>query len=148
MNFQEIKQLIKVVERSEIGEIEIVDEGQKIRISKNSKYTPQVVSHQEVVNTAPPAVAPEPKTEPELGENIIEVTSPMVGTFYRAPAPDADPYVGVGDIVKVGQTLCIVEAMKLMNEIQSEVSGKVVKILVENAQPVEYDQVMFQIEKV
>jgi acetyl-CoA carboxylase biotin carboxyl carrier protein len=76
----------------------------------------------------------------------LVVTSPMVGTFYRAPAPDADPYIEVGDPVTVGQTVCIVEAMKLMNEIESEVKGRVVKILVENAQPVEYGQKLFLIE--
>ncbi len=163
MDFQEIKQLIKVVEKSDIGEIEIVDEGTKIRISKNSKYAqvqavpPQVesVPPMAVLPTAPPPVkeapaapAAEAEAKPALAENVVEVRSPMVGTFYRAPAPDADPYVEVGDMVKAGQTLCIIEAMKLMNEIQSEVSGRVAKILVENAQPVEYDQVLFLIEKV
>jgi len=78
--------------------------------------------------------------------NQTAITSPMVGTFYRAPAPDADPYVEVGDTVTVGQTVCIVEAMKLMNEIESEVKGRVVKILVENAQPVEYGQKLFLVE--
>jgi acetyl-CoA carboxylase biotin carboxyl carrier protein len=160
MDFQEIKQLIKVVEKSEIGEIEIEEEGLKIRISKNSKYGVRAV---ETVQSSGPAVAPIPaatpsqpspqtepekKPEPEVSTNVSEVKSPMVGTFYRAPAPDADPYVEVNDTVKTGQTLCIIEAMKLMNEIQSEVSGKIVKILVENAQPVEYDQVLFLIEKV
>ena len=163
MNLQEIKQLIKVVEKSDIGEIEIEEEGFKIRISKNSKFftpTPApAVKQAEPVAQAPavpevpapaaePAVEkPEAKEEPVVGDNIVEVRSPMVGTFYRAPAPDADPYVEVGDTVTVGQTLCIIEAMKLMNEIQSEVNGKIVKILVENAQPVEFDQVLFLIEK-
>ncbi len=165
MNLQEIKQLIKVVEKSDIGEIEIEEEGFKIRISKNSKFVaaappaPAVVQETAPVaeppaapatpatTAAPPAEKPEVKEEPVLGDNIVEVRSPMVGTFYRAPAPDADPYVEVGDTVTVGQTLCIIEAMKLMNEIQSEVNGKIVKILVENAQPVEFDQVLFLIEK-
>ncbi len=163
MNLQEIKQLIKVVEKSDIGEIEIEEEGFKIRISKNSKFVaaapPTVVRETAPVAevpaapeapappAAPPAEKPETKEEPVLGDNIVEVRSPMVGTFYRAPAPDADPYVEVGDTVTVGQTLCIIEAMKLMNEIQSEVNGKIVKILVENAQPVEFDQVLFLIEK-
>lgn len=162
MDFQEIKQLIKVVEKSDIGEIEIVDGGMKIRISKNSKFT-QVQSIPAAVENLPPMAVmptaappvqevPTPPSaeaeEPALAENMMEVRSPMVGTFYRAPAPDADPYVEVGDMVKAGQTLCIIEAMKLMNEIQSEVSGRIAKILVENAQPVEYDQVLFLIEKV
>ncbi len=76
----------------------------------------------------------------------MEVISPMVGTFYRAPAPDADPYVDIGDRVKVGQTLCILEAMKLMNELEAEVSGVIKEIVVENAEPVEYGQVLFRIQ--
>ena len=82
----------------------------------------------------------------QVAENLAVITSPMVGTFYRAPAPDADPYVESGDMVEVGQTVCIVEAMKLMNEIESEFRGRVVKILVENAQPVEFGQKLFLIE--
>jgi acetyl-CoA carboxylase biotin carboxyl carrier protein len=91
---------------------------------------------------APPA--PE-VTAPAETTQHQEVTSPMVGTFYRAPAPDADPYVEVGDHVRVGQTLCILEAMKLMNELEAEVSGTVMEIVVENAEPVEYGQVLFRI---
>ncbi len=170
MNFQEIKQLIKVVEKSNIGEVVIEEEGLKIRITKNNNSAPVVVATESVATVpasapapapapvappapaAAPAPAPAPEApaaapEPAVSDNVVEVRSPMVGTFYRAPAPDADPYVEVGDVVKVGQTLCIIEAMKLMNEIQSEVNGKIVKILVENAQPVEYDQVLFLIEK-
>ena len=112
----------------------------------------------------PPATPPAPKTsstepstdaaeqkpesaEPEqLDENLIIIQSPMVGTFYRAPAPDAPPYVDIGDLVKDGQVLCIIEAMKLMNEIKCECGGKIVKILVENGQPVEYGQHLFLVE--
>ena len=83
----------------------------------------------------------------EVQANMHEVRSPIVGTFYRAPAPDADPYVQVGDIVSPGSVLCIVEAMKLMNEIESDISGKIVKILVENGKPVEYNQPLFLIQK-
>jgi acetyl-CoA carboxylase biotin carboxyl carrier protein len=86
--------------------------------------------------------------EAEREENLLEVTSPMVGTFYRAPAPDADPYVEIGTIVEVGQTVCIIEAMKLMNEIESEVKGRIVRILVENAQPVEFGQKLFLLSPV
>ena len=96
---------------------------------------------------APPPAADAPAATAAVGTgNQVAITSPMVGTFYRAPAPDADPYVEVGDQVTVGQTVCIVEAMKLMNEIESEVKGRVVKILVENAQPVEYGQKLFLVE--
>jgi acetyl-CoA carboxylase biotin carboxyl carrier protein len=159
MKFNEIKQLIKVVEKSEIGEIEIVEEGSKIRISKNSSLVthPPVVTYTE--NTATPQVSPEFAKTPPGPAPIIETTapvetndfdkisSPMVGTFYRSPAPDADPYVEVGDHVKAGQTICIIEAMKLMNEIQSEFAGTIKKILVENSQPVEYDQILFLVER-
>lgn len=159
MKFTEIKQLIKVVEKSNIGEIEIEEEGSRIRISKNSRIKePPLITPQESVDipqsiTVKPTVADNPQMieevqeQVEVAENIEQVTSPMVGTFYRAPAPDADPYVEIGDHIKVGQTLCIIEAMKLMNEIQSEANGTIKKILVENAQPVEYDQVLFLIEK-
>jgi acetyl-CoA carboxylase biotin carboxyl carrier protein len=87
------------------------------------------------------------KKEAETNENFYEVRAPMVGTFYRAPAPDAYPYIENCDAITTGQTICIIEAMKLMNEIQSEVDGKITKIMVENAQPVEYNQVLFLVEK-
>jgi acetyl-CoA carboxylase biotin carboxyl carrier protein len=159
MKFDEIKQLIKVVEKSEIGEIEIVEEGGRIRISKNSSLKQaQVVAYPETTavpqkSTEPSSIAVTPtpaaeKPKPsEPTDQYDRVNSPMVGTFYRSPAPDAEPYVEVGDHVKTGDTLCIIEAMKLMNEIQSEITGTIKKILVENAQPVEYDQALFLIEK-
>ena len=161
MNIREIRQLIKLVESSEIGELEIVEEGKKLRISKNSKndsngvmaINPQMMSYAASVPTAPqvtsttvgsePSTAADISTEPEYHE----VQSPMVGTFYRSPSPEADPYIEVGQNVDTGQTLCIVEAMKLMNEIESDYSGKIVKIMVENAQPVEFNQVLFLVEK-
>jgi acetyl-CoA carboxylase biotin carboxyl carrier protein len=159
MKFDEIKQLIKVVEKSEIGEIEIVEEGGRIRISKNSALKQaQVVAYPEPaaaphmsaelpsIAVAPTPAAEKPKPS-EPADQYDRVTSPMVGTFYRSPAPDAEPYVEVGDHVKTGDTLCIIEAMKLMNEIQSEITGTIKKILVENSQPVEYDQALFLIEK-
>ncbi len=165
MDLKEVKQLIKIVENSNISEIEIEEEGKKLRITKtfpskngNTVVMPsfqQAMPVQAIPQTAAPAVlptgeqAPSPISEAEKprSSNTVEVRSPMVGTFYRAPSPDADPYVEIGQTVAVGQTLCIIEAMKLMNEIESEVSGKIVDILVENAQPVEYNQVLFLIEK-
>jgi acetyl-CoA carboxylase biotin carboxyl carrier protein len=167
MDLKEVKQLIKIVESSNISEIEIEEEGKKLRITKthpsqngDTVVVPsfqqaipmQAMPPQAAVPAAPPAAetaAPAPAAEDKAAKNanIVEVRSPMVGTFYRAPSPDADPYVEVGQTVAVGQTLCIIEAMKLMNEIESEVAGKIVDILVENAQPVEYNQVLFLIEK-
>jgi acetyl-CoA carboxylase biotin carboxyl carrier protein len=93
-----------------------------------------------------PAAAPEGEGESQAAANLVAIKSPMVGTFYRAPAPDADPYVEENSSVEVGQTVCIVEAMKLMNEIESDVKGRITSILVENGQPVEYGQVLFQVE--
>jgi acetyl-CoA carboxylase biotin carboxyl carrier protein len=159
MKFNEIKQLIKVVEKSEIGEIEIIEEGSKIRISKNSSMVKQSPFVTYTENIAAPQSSPEMTKNPPGPAPVIEtpipaeadhfdkITSPMVGTFYRSPAPDADPYVEAGDHVKAGQTLCIIEAMKLMNEIQSEIAGTIKKVLVDNSQPVEYDQILFLIER-
>ena len=166
MRKKEIKKLIELVEQSNINELEVSRWGRKVRISKSatSSTTATVVSETMTVSSPlstqptqeispPPETIPPAKLEPTtietetISENIFEVKSPMVGTFYRAPAPDADPYVEVGDIVSLNQVLCIIEAMKLMNEIESEVSGRISEILVENTQPVEYNQVLFRIER-
>ncbi|MGD9898627.1 MAG: acetyl-CoA carboxylase biotin carboxyl carrier protein [Calditrichaceae bacterium] len=165
MDLKEIRQLIKVVENSNIGELEIEEDGKKVRITKSVSsntgmiYTPDVPMFHSPAPQNPPVLqhtvmsgsASQGETVVQAAEavntNTYEVRSPMVGTFYGAPSPDAEPYVSVGKQISVGQVLCIVEAMKLMNEIESEVSGKLVKILIENAQPVEYNQVLFIIEK-
>jgi acetyl-CoA carboxylase biotin carboxyl carrier protein len=166
MDLKDIRQLIKLVEKSEISELEIKEEGKEIRIVKNNKTSSDTVMlnpasilpYQPHVglpgaHTSLPAGSDKSFSEPLIegpvtaGSNQSEIRSPMVGTFYRAPAPDADPYVEIGQNVEAGQTLCIIEAMKLMNEIESDYTGKIVKILVENAQPVEYNQVLFLIEK-
>jgi acetyl-CoA carboxylase biotin carboxyl carrier protein len=163
MDLKDIRQIIKMVEASNISEFELEEDGIKVKIKKNDSTNPVQISDvqvvtapapQPVVQTPPKAVMPETpipvqeeKEESTVSDNLIEVRSPMVGTFYRAPSPDADPYIEVGQAVSVGQTLCIVEAMKLMNEIEAEVGGKIVKILAENAQPVEYNQPLFLIEK-
>jgi acetyl-CoA carboxylase biotin carboxyl carrier protein len=153
MDLNEVKKLIKLVERSQIAEIEIFEKGMKIRIAKNGAGSAHTLVTAPVVQAAPPpaqpteaAPAPETPVPVATPANIVEVRSPMVGTFYRAPSPDAEPYVRVGEPIEPGSVLCIVEAMKLMNEIESEIRGKVVDIPVENAQPVEYDQVLFRVE--
>jgi acetyl-CoA carboxylase biotin carboxyl carrier protein len=156
-----LKRLIETVESSDIDTLEISRWATKIRISKS----PSVVLGGNAVGSVPLQVAAGQNTSggpapaaPPAAEALAaapaeapaaayhEVTSPMVGTFYRAPAPDADPYVEVGDHVKVGQTLCILEAMKLMNELEAEVGGTIVEIAVENAEPVEYGQVLFRVK--
>ena len=157
MDYNLIKKLIKVVEQSDIAEFSIQEGDLKIKISKNGK--------QQIVNTvvSQPAVGQANAVQPVMAQvestlsetvasdnadsNLHEVRSPIVGTFYRSPSPDADAYVQVGDTVADGSVLCIVEAMKLMNEIESDAGGKIVKILVENATAVEYNQPLFLIEK-
>ena len=144
----EIRRLIRLVQRTGIGELELSSGDRSVRISAFGAAMTHgyPASMPQAVNAERAAAAPAPaKAEPST---TVAITSPMVGTFYWSPAPDADPYVEVGSTVDVGQTVCIVEAMKLMNEIESEVKGKIVKVLIENAQPVEYGQQLFLVEPV
>jgi acetyl-CoA carboxylase biotin carboxyl carrier protein len=153
MRKEEIVELIRLVEESKINEIEICEGRNKIRISKGMGPVPSVVVPAPTPAAEIPPAAARPAAGPEaasetakLAPNLKEITSPMVGTFYRAPAPDADPFVDVGQTVEVGQTVCIVEAMKLMNEIGADVRGTVKEVLVENGQPVEFGQALFLVE--
>jgi acetyl-CoA carboxylase biotin carboxyl carrier protein len=155
-----IRKLIKLVEESDIGELEVSGWGQKVRISKKPKEVGQPASEKPTANitvepkiepvavaSAPaPAIPKEPAKIIEDTDHFVHIKSPMVGTFYRAPAPDAKPYVESNQQITVGQVVCIIEAMKLMNEIESEVAGRVAKILVENGKPVEFGQTLFLIE--
>jgi acetyl-CoA carboxylase biotin carboxyl carrier protein len=154
MNLKEIKELIEMLKGTDISELEIERSGVKVRLRKGGdvtfhpvmprmEYPPSAIVAPAV--TEAPISAAEKPAEPEKTDQI-KVTAPIVGTFYRASSPDKPPYVDVGDIVKKGQILCIIEAMKLMNEIESETSGKIVQILLENGQPVEYGQPLFAIE--
>lgn len=150
-----MERLIRAFDESGVDSLEIERGGTRVRLAK----TPPVAAAPAVQAIAPaapqvqapaPAPAPtgdEPKSAgvPAKDENLIEVTSPMVGTFYRAPAPDAPSYVEEGSKVGMGDTLCIIEAMKLMNELESEVKGTIAEICVENAQPVEFGQVLFRV---
>lgn len=159
MRVREIKELIKAVHESDIAEFTMEDEagGMKLVLRKNVPVTvlpsqPSVI--ETVVRTADPvASGPAAEAPAQADADIYEdaryetIAAPMVGTFYRAPSPDAPPYVNVGDDIIKGQALCIIEAMKLMNEIESEVKGRIVKILVDNAEPVEYGQPLFVVEK-
>ncbi|HEY7751393.1 MAG TPA: acetyl-CoA carboxylase biotin carboxyl carrier protein, partial [Ignavibacteriaceae bacterium] len=151
MDLNLIKRLVRIVESSQVTDLEIEENGLKVKIAKKVRNSP-AVTHQHVMPHSVPVpiassveVTTEKVQSPEAGIKYHEIKSPIVGTFYRAPAPDADSYVQIGDDVSVGAVLCIVEAMKLMNEIESDVSGKVVKILVENGKPVEYNQTLFLI---
>jgi acetyl-CoA carboxylase biotin carboxyl carrier protein len=151
----EIRQLIRIVQRTGIGELEVTSGGRTVRIAAHGSApatfaaTPPPAAHiAPGSGDAPGAAGSASRAAAPASETLVPITSPMVGTFYRAPAPDADPYIEVGDIVEVGQTVCIVEAMKLMNEIESEARGRVVQILAENAQPVEFGQKLFLLEPV
>jgi len=150
MNLKEIKEMIKLMNENDLGELEVEREGAKIKLKKTSSGTPIMVSQRPAeVPMAPPqapSAVPTPAEEAKSSKNILDVVSPMVGTFYRAPSPEASPFVEVGQVIEVGQVVCIVEAMKLMNEIKAEVRGKVVEIAVENAQPVEFGQTLFGVE--
>ena len=156
MNIREIRQLIKLVESSEIGELEIVEEGKKLRISKNNKFesngvmamNPAMMNYSNAVPAAPQIAAPsEAATAEDLsaGSEYQELRSPMVGTFYASSSPEAGPFVSLGQQVTEGETMCIIEAMKMFNQIEAEASGTVVAILVENGQPVEFDQPLYVI---
>ena len=151
MDLRKLKKLIDLVEASGISELELTEDGEKVRISRNFTASGPA---QQYANYAPMqyAAAPQaPSSVPtEVAAPVIEeghaVKSPMVGTFYRSPSPDSKSFVEVGDTVAVGDTLCIIEAMKLLNEIESDAAGVVKAIMVENGQPVEYGQPLFIIE--
>lgn len=162
MDIKQIQELIKLINKSNIGELKIEQEGFKISIKQKEESAPVYatpVAH--VIPSAaaqpaaalpatpqPEARAAEPAREPEAKkeENTVSIKSPMIGTFYRQPSPDKPAFVSVGDVVEKGQVVCIIEAMKLFNEIESEVSGKIVKVLVDDESPVEYDQPLFLVE--
>ena len=156
MDLNLIRKLVKIVDTSGITDLEIEEDGLRIKVAKKirnkqANSQPQMmVQSESIAAPTPPAAVTEEKAPAEKSEeptdNFHKINSPIVGTFYKAPAPDADPYIQVGDSVSPGTVLCVVEAMKLMNEIESDVSGKVVKILVENGKPVEYNQPLFFIE--
>jgi len=149
MYIKEIKDMINLMNENGLTELEIEKEGVRIKLRKGSggyekaiEYVSQPPSHGAAGAGQPAAqAAAEPKKS-----NIVEIKSPMVGTFYRSPSPEAPAYVKVGDTINVGQVICIVEAMKLMNEIKSEVKGKIVDIQVDNAEPVEFGQALFVVE--
>ena len=141
--FRLIEEMLQLMESRGLVELEMEHQGLRIRLKKaSSTPTPQLVEY--VAGTPHPVTPPAQKAAEESRRVIIK--SPMVGTFYRAPAPDAPPFVEVGQDIEVGQVVCILEAMKLMNEIKSEVAGGVVDVLVENGSPVEFGQPLFAVE--
>lgn len=156
MDLNLLKKLIRLVDTSDITDLEVEENGLRVKISKKIRTFAHGGSQPHMVVAPAHQTLETPQQKEQTGEkpkaeekasNTHEIRSPIVGTFYRAPAPDADAYVQVGDIIAPGSVLCIVEAMKLMNEIESDVSGKIIRIFAENGKPVEYNQPLFLIEK-
>lgn len=149
MNLKEIREVISLMNEHELTEIEIEREGTKIKIKKAQAegFTPVYKQpvHYQIENQG---ASSKIESAPAVHSNRKDIKSPMVGTFYRSSSPDAPAYVEIGQIVEIGQVVCIIEAMKLMNEIKSEIRGKVVELSAENAQPVEFGQILFALEPV
>lgn len=146
---KQIQELIDLLRRNNLTELELERQGVRIRVRHESGPKGVTVYAQDATpSVAPPAARPAAAsgTPSEHTAGLVTITSPIVGTFYRSPSPDADAYVEEGDFVKKGQVLCIVEAMKLMNEIESETDGRIVKILAESTKPIEYGQALFLID--
>jgi acetyl-CoA carboxylase biotin carboxyl carrier protein len=163
MDFKQIQELIKLINKSNIGEVTVEEKGFKITVKQKEEHIQQVISapyHPQQPTqtyTTPPAVsasgagnapASNGKSKPAeaVVDNLITIKSPMIGTFYRSSGPDKPTFVNVGDETEPGKVVCIIEAMKLFNEIESEVKGKIVKVLVEDASPVEFDQPLFLVD--
>lgn len=164
MDFKQIQELIKMINKSNIGEVTIEEKGFKLTIKQKEEPAQTVIAapvqHSAPVTPSLPQAAPpppvqsagtaaeKPKSAEPVADNLLTIKSPMIGTFYRSPAPGKPSFVEVGDDVSPGKVVCIIEAMKLFNEIESEVKGRIVKVLVEDASPVEYDQPLFLVEPV
>ncbi len=158
MDIRDIQNLIKFVSKAEVSEVKYKTKDFEITIKtplggNEVSYIPQPAVYQSAPQAAPAAAAPAPaatsaeKTEAASDDSkYVTIKSPMIGTFYRKPAPDKDAFINVGDEVSAGKVVCVIEAMKLFNQIESEVSGKIVKILVDDATPVEYDQPLFLVD--
>ncbi len=162
MDFKQIQELIKLINKSNIGELTIEEKGFKITVKQKEEHIQQIVaapfqSNQSAQtysapvvsspgNTGSPTVNGKSKQAEVVADNLITIKSPMIGTFYRSSAPDKPAFVNVGDETEPGKVVCIIEAMKLFNEIESEVKGKIVKVLAEDASPVEFDQPLFLVD--
>ncbi|MCG2712713.1 MAG: acetyl-CoA carboxylase biotin carboxyl carrier protein [Candidatus Omnitrophica bacterium] len=153
MNLKEIKEMITLMNDNNLTELELEREGLKIRLRRGGMAAPNIViervdqpGQNVLYNSHTQQASQLLQAKPSEKSTGVEVKSPMVGTFYRAPSPDAVPFVEIGSEVEIGQVICIIEAMKLMNEIKSEVKGKVKEILIDNGDPIEFAQVLFRIE--
>ncbi len=162
MDFKQIQELIKLINKSNIGEVTVEEKGFKITVKQKEEHIQQVIAapYQTPASAHAYAAAPavsnqssgtpptngKSKSAEAVAENLVTIKSPMIGTFYRSSAPDKPSFVNVGDETEPGKVVCIIEAMKLFNEIESEVKGKIVKVLVEDASPVEFDQPLFLVD--
>ncbi|MEW6170099.1 MAG: acetyl-CoA carboxylase biotin carboxyl carrier protein [Candidatus Omnitrophota bacterium] len=153
MNIKEIKEMIALMNENNLTELEFEKEGMRIRLKKASASQFEVLSttaagesKQEIIDTRKQEPRSQDLPSAKLTKELIEIKAPMVGTFYRAPIPEAPPFVETNQVITAGQVICIIEAMKLMNEIKSEYKGKIVEILINNGQPVEYGQVIMRLE--
>jgi len=153
MDIKQIQELVKLINKTNIGEITIEEEGVKITVKQKKEPVQHIIAGGGAPAYAAPAAAPvaaapvaaKPAAEPKA-DNLVTIKSPMIGTFYRQAGPGKPIFASVGDEVTPGKVVCIIEAMKLFNEIESEVKGKIVKVLVEDASPVEYDQPLFLVD--
>ncbi len=162
VDFQELRELLAAIAKTDITEFTLKSDDFELTLRKGSVVSSAVTAIPQALPTssieAPttplvespvvtPAVTPEPSASPPIDQKkLLDITSPMVGTFYRAPTPDDPPFVDIGDRIATGQTVCILEAMKLMNELEAEVSGQIVEILVQNGEPVEFGQVLMRVD--
>ncbi|HJL16409.1 MAG TPA: acetyl-CoA carboxylase biotin carboxyl carrier protein [Sandaracinaceae bacterium LLY-WYZ-13_1] len=154
IDLKQLRDIMKAMKQLDVNELEIEDEEQRIYLRRGAGQAP-IAMAPSVMPAAPATVPPPPpapapaaeKKQAEADPNVVEITSPFVGTFYRAPSPDAPPFVEEGHKIAPGQVLCIVEAMKLMNEIESEIAGTIVEILGENGKPVEFGDPLFKVKK-
>jgi acetyl-CoA carboxylase biotin carboxyl carrier protein len=160
MDFKQIQELIKMINKSNIGEVSIEEKGFKLTIKQKEEPVQQIIAapmqaqpmatlaHTAATNQVAATTTSEKPAKPAEApaDNTVTIKSPMIGTFYRSASPDKPSFVNVGDDVELGKVVCIIEAMKLFNEIESEVKGRIVKVLVEDASPVEYDQPLFLVE--
>ncbi|MEO0869371.1 MAG: acetyl-CoA carboxylase biotin carboxyl carrier protein [Cyanobacteria bacterium J06642_11] len=165
LDFSELRQLVAALDQTDIAELTLKNPQFELTLRKATAPSQAVVVASEAsvptaaisslttpppaapAPAAPPPATAEPAAPPAVASDLTEITSPMVGTFYRSPAPDEAPFVDTGDRIKVGQTVCIIEAMKLMNELEAEISGEIVEILVQNAEPVEFGQPLMRVRQ-
>ena len=148
MNIKEIKEMIQLMNENNLTELELEKDGLKIRLKKTASgaFEPSIIQESSSAAPVSAKTSAEPKEPPKAPAPKTHIKSPMVGTFYAAPAPDAAPFVQVGSEIQVGQVICIIEAMKLMNEIKAEVRGKISEIFLNNGDPVEFGQPLFSLE--